>query len=71
MNRCIENSTGEYLCIWNVDDLRTPNSIEVMAKALDERKDVDIVIGKYIMVNKFKRKKGNIVDESKRSHTNF
>ena len=29
MNRCIENSTGEYLCIWNVDDLRTPNSIEV------------------------------------------
>ena len=71
MNRCIENSTGEYLCIWNVDDLRTPNSIEVMAKAFDERKDVDIVIGKYIMVNKFKRKKGNIVDESKRSHSEF
>ena len=44
MNKCIENSTGEYLCIWNVDDLRTPNSIEVMAKALDEKKDVDIVI---------------------------
>ena len=71
MNRCIENSTGEYLCIWNVDDLRTPKSIEVMAKVLDEREDVDIVIGKYIMVNKFKRKKGNIVDESKRSHSEF
>ena len=24
MNRCIENATGDYLCIWNVDDLRTP-----------------------------------------------
>tara|TARA_B100000886_G_scaffold317596_1_gene257000 strand:- start:1534 stop:2325 length:792 start_codon:yes stop_codon:yes gene_type:complete len=71
MNRCIENSTGEYLCIWNVDDLRTPNSIEVMANVLDQRKDIDIVIGKYTIVNKFKRKKGNIVDESKRSHSEF
>ncbi len=34
-NRCIENSSGDYLCIWNVDDLRTPDSIEMMAKALD------------------------------------
>ena len=33
--------TGDYLCIWNVDDLRTPDSIEVMAKALDENPDVD------------------------------
>ena len=24
MNRCIEYATGDYLCIWNVDDLRTP-----------------------------------------------
>tara|TARA_Y100000389_G_scaffold190905_1_gene216322 strand:- start:502 stop:1296 length:795 start_codon:yes stop_codon:yes gene_type:complete len=71
MNRCIENSTGDYLCIWNVDDLRTPYSIEIMANALDERKDVDIVIGKYAIVNKFKSKKGNIVDESKRSHNEF
>ena len=71
MNRCIENSTGEYLCIWNVDDLRTPYSIEIMANALDEREDVDIVIGKYAIVNKFKSEKGNIIDESKRSHTEF
>ena len=49
MNRCIDNSTGEYLCIWNVDDLRTPNSLEVMANVLDQRKDVDIVIGKFII----------------------
>ena len=35
MNRCIENASGEYLCIWNIDDLRTPDSVEMMAKALD------------------------------------
>ena len=53
MNRCIEYATGDYLCIWNVDDLRTPDSIEVMAKALDENPDVDFVYGNYIIVPKF------------------
>lgn len=71
MNRCINKSTGEYLCIWNVDDLRTPNSIELMANVLDERKDIDIVIGKYIIVNKFKSKKGNTIDESTRPPQDF
>ena len=47
MNRCIENATGDYLCIWNVDDLRTADSIEIMAKKLDDNPDVDIVYGNY------------------------
>ena len=42
MNRCIENATGDYLCIWNVDDLRTSDSIEVMAKVLDDNPDVNL-----------------------------
>lgn len=70
-NRCIDKSTGEYLCIWNVDDLRTPNSIELMANVLDERKDIDIVIGKYIVVDKFKSKRGNTINESSRPHQDF
>lgn len=71
MNRCIDTASGEYLCIWNIDDLRTPNSIELMANVLDDRKDIDIVVGKYLIVNKFKSKKGKIVDESKRSDLDF
>jgi len=70
-NRCIDKSTGEYLCIWNVDDLRTPRSIELMANVLDERKDIDIVIGNYLIVDKFKSKKGNIIDESTRPPQDF
>ena len=62
MNRCIENATGEYLCIWNVDDLRTPHSIEIMANALDENPDVDIVYGNYIIVSKFGETVGQSVD---------
>ena len=66
MNRCIEFATGDYLCIWNVDDLRTPDSIEIMAKALDENPDVDFVYGNYVIVPNFGGKEGQYVDETGR-----
>ena len=66
MNRCIEYATGDYLCIWNVDDLRTPDSIEIMAKALDENPDVDFVYGNYVIVPKFGSTEGQYVDETGR-----
>ena len=66
MNRCIEFADGDYLCIWNVDDLRTPDSIEVMAKALDENPDVDFVYGNYHIVPNFGGTQGQYVDESGR-----
>ena len=66
MNRCIEYATGDYLCIWNVDDLRTPDSIEVMAKALDENPDVDFVYGNYVIVPRFGGIEGQYVDETGR-----
>ena len=62
MNRCIENATGDYLCIWNVDDLRTPDSIEIMAKVLDENPDIDIVYGNYNIVTRFGATEGQYVD---------
>ena len=66
MNRCIEYATGDYLCIWNVDDLRTPDSIEVMAKALDENPDVDFVYGNYVIVPRFGGTEGQYIDETGR-----
>ena len=66
-NRCIENASGDYLCIWSVDDLRTPDSIEVMAKALDENTDVDFVYGNYHIVPSYGLKQGQLVDESDKS----
>ena len=62
MNRCIEFATGDYLCICNVDDLRTPDSIEIMAKVLDENPDVDLVYGNYVIVSKFGETNGQFVD---------
>jgi len=66
MNRCIEFATGDYLCIWNVDDLRTPDSIEVMAKALDDNPDIDFVYGNYTIVSNFGGTDGQYVDETGR-----
>jgi len=66
MNRCIENASGDYLCIWNVDDLRTPDSIEVMAKALDDNPDVDFVYCNYYVVSSFGSKEGHVVNETGR-----
>ena len=66
MNRCIEFADGDYLCIWNVDDLRTPDSIEIMAKALDENPDVDFVYGNYTIVPQFGMTQGQYVDETGR-----
>ena len=68
MNRCIKESSGEYLCIWNVDDLRTPYSVEVMAKALDENPDVDFVYGNYVVVKTFESTEGHLVDETGREN---
>ena len=62
MNRCIEFADGDYLCIWNVDDLRTPDSIEMMAKALDDNPDVDFVFGNYYIVSNFGDTDGRYVD---------
>jgi glycosyltransferase involved in cell wall biosynthesis len=64
MNRCIENASGDYLCIWNVDDLRTPRSIEIMANTLDENPDVDFVYGNFIIVPTFGGTQGQLVDET-------
>ncbi len=68
MNRCIENASGDYLCIWNVDDLRTPDSIEMMAKALDDNPDVDFVYGDFTQVSKFGGTEGPVVSNAGREH---
>ena len=68
MNRCIEFASGDYLCIWNVDDLRTPDSIEVMAKTLDDNPDIEFVYGNYTIVPNFGNTEGEYVDETGREN---
>jgi len=60
MNYCIREASAPLLTIWNVDDLRTPNSMELMVQAFNE--DADIVYGNFEVVSSFGSKSGPLTD---------
>lgn len=39
-NRGIRLAKGKYVCIWNVDDIRYPESLSLQAATLDENPDI-------------------------------
>ncbi len=63
MNRCIKAAQGEYVCIWNIDDLRTENSLELQMKVLDENSEVTFTYGDYIIVNQWQSQQGRLITE--------
>lgn len=60
-NRGIKLAQGEYCAIWNVDDVRTPDSLFLQAKALDENLSVDIVYGQFMAVYEYGNIEGNLI----------
>lgn len=65
MNRCIREASGDFVTIWNVDDLRTPHSIEVQARMLLENTEVEIAYGNFRTVRSFMSTEGELVDCSR------
>ena len=61
-NRAIQAAAGDYVCVWNVDDLRTPNSLELMAQTLDKNPQVAFTYGDYIVVKQWLSTKGRQVN---------
>lgn len=53
MNRCISEADGDYVTIWNVDDLRTPDSLEKQVNVFLENPNVGVVHGNFLIVNSF------------------
>ena len=60
-NRAITVASGEYLTIWNVDDVRLPNSIKDQADALDNNPEAAVAYGDYGIVNEYGSVSGEIV----------
>jgi glycosyltransferase involved in cell wall biosynthesis len=60
-NRCIDNARGKYVAIWNVDDLRTPNSLEIQMNTLDENPEIALTYGDFNIVNQFGKTTGNLI----------
>lgn len=57
-NRAIIAAKGEYVCIWNIDDLRTSNSLELMAKTLDSNQQTGFTYGDFTIVKNWLEKMG-------------
>jgi len=64
MNRCIAESLAPNICIWNVDDLRTPDSLEKQVKILEENSDVGVSYGNFIIVKSWGSKHGQYMDHN-------
>ena len=60
MNRCIKEATSKLVTIWNVDDLRSPKSIESQVNAIIDN-NADIAIGNYNIVRKFGTTEGTCI----------
>ena len=51
LNYGIQNSSGEYITIANIDDRRTVDSLEILAKHLYNNPTIDLVYGDCIITN--------------------
>ncbi len=51
-NKCIIESSADIIANWNVDDVRTRDSIEIQARPILED-EADLVFGDYTKVNHF------------------
>lgn len=61
MNTCIKQARGRYLAIWNVDDLRTPDSLEAQVRALEADPQAGTAFGDYMIVWSFGSREGRLV----------
>lgn len=48
-NQAVAMAAGKYLTIWNVDDERFPESLEVSSQALEKHSAVGFVYGPYVV----------------------
>jgi glycosyltransferase involved in cell wall biosynthesis len=61
MNACIRQARGRLLAIWNVDDLRTPGSLEAQVRALNAAPQAGVAFGDYMVVWSFGSREGRLV----------
>lgn len=71
MNRCIKEASGEFVTIWNVDDLRTSDSISQQVEALQKTPGAEIAFGDYKIVTSFGMTEGEIVEHDQFPETEF
>lgn len=51
INQCIRNAKTDYVVIWNIDDVMTPDSIMSLTKTLEENPEVSMTYGDFNVCN--------------------
>ncbi|WP_163263939.1 glycosyltransferase [Dysgonomonas sp. 216] len=60
-NRGCDLAKGDYICVWNVDDIRLPDSISNQKRALDDNQDAMLAYGDFLYMFEY----GMFTDELK------
>ena len=60
-NRGIKLANGKYIAVWNVDDVRIPNSLFLQSKTLDEHPEETMTYGDMILNTKYGSTAGKLV----------
>lgn len=71
LNNCILRSKADFLCIWNVDDRRTVNSISSQFELIRTTTDINVVYGPFVITGNYKSVSGKLVDNSGVPKTEF
>jgi hypothetical protein len=64
-NIAITEASAPYVCIWNIDDQRTPYSLEKQWKKLEAEPQTTVATyGYFVITNTFLGKSGKFIDHS-------
>ena len=64
-------SNSDWVTIWNIDDLRSKNSLKTTIKLIESKKNVVGVTGNFVISRKFKDFFGIFIDHTKYSGKEF
>jgi len=60
-NRGVEIAKGKYLCVWNVDDIRLPDSIYEQSITLDKNPDAALTYGDFYYMYSYGKTSNDLV----------
>jgi nucleoside-diphosphate-sugar epimerase/glycosyltransferase involved in cell wall biosynthesis len=64
MNFSLQKATGDFITMWNVDDIRTHDSLEQQVAILQKNPEIGVVYGDYKVVTSFGKTDGKIVSDA-------
>jgi hypothetical protein len=71
MNRALQHASGDYVALWNVDDIRTADSLERELALLDQNPSVALTYGDMIIARRHGETEGTYISTPDYSREEF